>query len=141
MDPLKGIKSKVINRGIIRIRVVLLMKILTSRFSRDDIHMKNCTKNHLYQKSKSYLRKTKEHHNSKGIVIVSLDQQKNKMSYEAGSTECRGLIEAKESLIKAMGSLGTFKNLDHIQKKLRDIYNDLEQLHESRRIKESNDIN
>ncbi|MBW3041716.1 hypothetical protein [Prochlorococcus marinus] len=63
------------------------------------------------------------------------------MSYEAGSTECRGLIEAKESLIKAMKSLSSIGDLDHIQKKLRDVYNELEQLHESRRIKESNDIN
>ena len=63
------------------------------------------------------------------------------MSYEAGSTECRGLIEAKESLIKAMNSLSTIKNQDHIQKKLREIYNELEQLHESRRIKESNNLN
>ena len=63
------------------------------------------------------------------------------MSYEAGSTECRGLIEAKENLIKAMSSLGAIKDLDHIQKTLREIYNELEQLHESRRIKESNDLN
>ena len=63
------------------------------------------------------------------------------MSYEAGSTECRGLIEAKESLIKAMNSLGVIKNLDHIQNSLRDIYNELEQIHETRRIKESNDLN
>ena len=63
------------------------------------------------------------------------------MSYEAGSTECRGLIEAKESLIKAMNSLGAIQNVDHIQQTLRDVYNDLERLHESRRIKESNDLN
>tara|TARA_B100000579_G_scaffold230085_2_gene188490 strand:- start:1539 stop:1730 length:192 start_codon:yes stop_codon:yes gene_type:complete len=63
------------------------------------------------------------------------------MSYEAGSQECRGLIEAKESLIKAMNSLGAIKDLDHIQKILREVYNELEQLHESRRIKESNDLN
>ena len=63
------------------------------------------------------------------------------MSYEAGSTECRGLIEAKESLIKAMKSLSTIKNQDHIQKRLREIYNELEQLHETRRKKESNDLN
>tara|TARA_Y100001968_G_C19087794_1_gene586159 strand:- start:80 stop:271 length:192 start_codon:yes stop_codon:yes gene_type:complete len=63
------------------------------------------------------------------------------MSYEAGSTECRGLIEAKESLIKAMNSLGAIKNLDHIQKTLRDTYNELEKLHESRRVKESNHLN
>ena len=63
------------------------------------------------------------------------------MSYEAGSTECRGLIEAKENLIKAMNSLGAIKDLEHVQKTLRDVYNQLEELHESRRIKESNDIN
>ena len=63
------------------------------------------------------------------------------MSSEAGSTECRGLIEAKESLLKAMNSLGSIENLDHIQKILRDVYNELEQLHENRRIKESNNIN
>ena len=63
------------------------------------------------------------------------------MSYEAGSQECRGLIEAKESLIKAMNSLGAIKDLDHIQKILRDVYNELEQLHESRRKKESNNLN
>ncbi len=63
------------------------------------------------------------------------------MSYEAGSTECRGLIEAKESLLKAMNSLGAIENLDHIQKTLRDVYNELEQLHESRRIKESKNLN
>ena len=63
------------------------------------------------------------------------------MSSEAGSPQCRGLIEAKESLIKAMNSLGSIENLDHIQKTLRDIYNELEQLHEARRIKESNNLN
>ena len=63
------------------------------------------------------------------------------MSYEAGSTECRGLIEAKENLIKAMNALGSIKNLDHIQKTLREVYNDLERLHESRRITESNNNN
>ena len=63
------------------------------------------------------------------------------MSSEAGSTQCRALIEAKESLINAMNSLGAIENSDHIQKTLRDIYNELEQMHESRRIKESSNIN
>ena len=63
------------------------------------------------------------------------------MSYEAGSTECRGLIEAKECLLKAMNSLGGIKNLDHIQKTLLEVYNDLEKLHETRRIKESSNLN
>ncbi len=63
------------------------------------------------------------------------------MSSEAGSTQCRGLIEAKESLIKAMSSLGAIENSDHLQKTLRAVYNELERLHESRRIKESNNLN
>ncbi len=63
------------------------------------------------------------------------------MSSEAGSTQCRGLIEAKENLIQAMNSLGAIEDLDHIQKTLLEIYNELEQLHESRRIKESNNLN
>ena len=63
------------------------------------------------------------------------------MSSEAGSTQCRGLIEAKENLIKAMNSLGAVEDLDHIQMTLRDVYNELERLHESRRIKESNNLN
>ena len=63
------------------------------------------------------------------------------MSSEAGSTQCRGLIEAKESLIKAMNSLGAIEKTEHIQQTLRDIYNELEILHESRRRKESNNLN
>ena len=63
------------------------------------------------------------------------------MSSEAGSTQCRGLIEAKESLLQAMNSLGAIENLDHIQKILREVYKELEQLHESRRRKESNNLN
>ena len=63
------------------------------------------------------------------------------MSSEAGSTQCRGLIEAKERILQAMNSLGAIENLDHIQKTLLEVYNELEKLHESRRIKESNDLN
>ena len=59
------------------------------------------------------------------------------MSYEAGSRECRNLIEAKENIIKTMQSLGELGNLDHIQRQLKAIYNELEELHEIRRSKES----
>ena len=62
------------------------------------------------------------------------------MSSEAGSTQCRGLIEAKESLLKAMNSLGAIEKTEQIQQTLRDIYNELEILHESRRRKESNNL-
>jgi len=63
------------------------------------------------------------------------------MSSEAGSPQCRGLIEAKDSLIRAMNSLGAVENLEHVQKNLREIYTELEKIHETRRIKESNTIN
>ena len=63
------------------------------------------------------------------------------MSYEAGSPQCRGLIEAKESLIKAMNSLRAVEDLEHIHIRLREVYNELEEVHESRRRKESNDLN
>ncbi len=63
------------------------------------------------------------------------------MSSEAGSTQCRGLIEAKESLIRAMNSLRAIEKTEQIEQKLRDIYNELEILHESRRRKESNNLN
>jgi len=83
----------------------------------------------------------KENCSFKRIDIINRYQQPKEMSSEAGSTQCRGLIEAKESLIKAMNSLGAIEDLDHIQKTLREVYNELEQLHESRRIKESNNLN
>ena len=63
------------------------------------------------------------------------------MSDEAGSRECRELIEAKENLIKAMNSLRSIENLDHIQDTLREVYNDLEQIHDLRRLKESKKAN
>ncbi len=59
------------------------------------------------------------------------------MSEEAGSQQCRGLIEAKESLIKAMGSLSSLENIDPIQEKLREIYTELESIHEKRRLIEN----
>ena len=63
------------------------------------------------------------------------------MSSEAGSTQCRGLIEAKENIIKAMKSLGAVEKTDQLKQTLHDVYNELECLHESRRIKESNNLN
>tara|TARA_Y100001968_G_scaffold311105_1_gene332802 strand:- start:12347 stop:12526 length:180 start_codon:yes stop_codon:yes gene_type:complete len=59
------------------------------------------------------------------------------MSYEAGSRECRNLIDAKENIIKVMQSLSDLKGLDHIQRQLKEIYKELEELHEIRRSKES----
>ena len=57
-------------------------------------------------------------------------------TYEPGSNECRCLIEAKDNLVNAMSTLRRINGLDHIQIKLRDVYNELEEIHEIRRAKE-----
>ena len=55
------------------------------------------------------------------------------MSYEAGSKECRHLIDAKESLLLAMESLNNINSTDILQIQIKEIYNKLEVLHDKRR--------
>ena len=55
------------------------------------------------------------------------------MSYEAGSKECRHLIEAKESLLLAMESLSKIKSTDALQIQIKEIYNKLEVMHDRRK--------
>ena len=55
------------------------------------------------------------------------------MSYEAGSKECRHLIEAKESLLSAMDALSNINSTDIIQIQIKEIYNKLEQMHDNRK--------
>ena len=59
------------------------------------------------------------------------------MSYEAGSKECRHLIEAKESLLSAMESLSNISSTDVLQVQIKDIYNKLELMHDKRKKIES----
>ena len=59
------------------------------------------------------------------------------MSYEAGSKECRHLIEAKESLLLAMHALTNINSTDLIQSQIKEIYNKLEQMHDNRKKIES----
>ena len=59
------------------------------------------------------------------------------MSYEAGSKECRHLIEAKESLLSAMESLSNISQTDVLQIQIKDIYNKLEIMHDRRKKIES----
>tara|TARA_Y100000589_G_scaffold284711_1_gene283771 strand:+ start:209 stop:400 length:192 start_codon:yes stop_codon:yes gene_type:complete len=61
------------------------------------------------------------------------------MPYEAGSKECRNLIDAKESLLSAMESLSEIIDTESLQLQIKDIYNTLENMHENRRIMESNE--
>tara|TARA_B100001989_G_scaffold245761_1_gene215857 strand:- start:1063 stop:1257 length:195 start_codon:yes stop_codon:yes gene_type:complete len=59
------------------------------------------------------------------------------MSYEAGSKECRNLVEAKESLLSAMEALTSIKSTDLLQIQIKEIYNELEQMHDNRKKIES----
>ena len=59
------------------------------------------------------------------------------MPYEAGSKECRNLIDAKESLLSAMESLSEIRDTENLQLQLKDIYNTLEMMHDNRRDIES----
>ena len=43
------------------------------------------------------------------------------MSYEAGSKECRHLIDAKESLLSALESLSNINSTDILQIQIRKI--------------------
>ena len=56
------------------------------------------------------------------------------MSYEAGSKECRHLIDAKENLLSVMESLSAISETENIGIQLKEIYNVLEELHDKRRI-------
>ena len=55
------------------------------------------------------------------------------MSYEAGSKECRHLIEAKESLLSTLDALSNINSTDLIQIQIKEIYNKLEQMHDNRK--------
>ena len=59
------------------------------------------------------------------------------MSIEAGSKECRNLIEAKESLLSALESLSGISSSEELQMQIKDIYNTLETIHDNRRKIES----
>tara|TARA_Y100000589_G_scaffold243746_1_gene231393 strand:+ start:1001 stop:1186 length:186 start_codon:yes stop_codon:yes gene_type:complete len=55
------------------------------------------------------------------------------MSYEAGSKECRHLIDAKDSLLSVMESLSNINATENIQFELKEIYKKLEEMHDKRR--------
>jgi DNA-binding transcriptional regulator GbsR (MarR family) len=59
------------------------------------------------------------------------------MPYEAGSKECRHLIEAKENLLSAMQTLSNINSTDLLQVQIKEIYNKLEKMHDKRKKIES----
>ena len=62
------------------------------------------------------------------------------MVYEAGSKECRNLIDAKESLLSAMESLSEIIDTENLQVQIKDIYKTLDKMHDIRRNIESSTI-
>ena len=60
------------------------------------------------------------------------------MSYEAGSKECRHLIEAKESLLSTLDALSNINSTDLIQIQTKEIYNKLEKMHDNRKKSKKN---
>ena len=54
------------------------------------------------------------------------------MSYESGSLECRRLVETKENLIKIMQTIDCLNNAEHINLKLKEIYAEIEEMHQQR---------
>ena len=59
------------------------------------------------------------------------------MAYEPGSQECRSLIEAKDNILNAMKALTGLKETNKARCQLLEIYNELEGLHELRRVQEN----
>ena len=59
------------------------------------------------------------------------------MSYEAGSKECRHLIEAKENLLAALESINKINSTESLQIQLKEVYKELEIMHDNRRQIES----
>jgi hypothetical protein len=55
------------------------------------------------------------------------------MSYEPGSGECRVLITSKEQIETMLLSLGKLEGTTDILQQLREVYGQLELLHDQRR--------
>ena len=57
------------------------------------------------------------------------------MIYEPGTMECRILIDAKDKLMDMQVNLSTLDGTGEIVQQLKEIYEDLEYMHENVRIK------
>jgi hypothetical protein len=58
------------------------------------------------------------------------------MGYEPGSSECRLLIDSKVQIEAVLLNLDRLENTDHIRRQLVAVYNQLEGLHDLRRIQQ-----
>ena len=87
--------------------------------------------------NKSWIDKSNKQYGRIFNIFVIIIFYLNPMSYEAGSKECRHLIEAKESLLSTLDALSNINSTDLIQIQIKEIYNKLEQMHDNRKKIES----
>jgi hypothetical protein len=59
------------------------------------------------------------------------------MPYEPGTTECRVLIDSKAQIETILLSLARLENTEAIRRQLVAVHNELELLHEQRRLARS----
>ena len=63
-------------------------------------------------------------------MVLSMDGQ---MSYEPGTTECRVLINSKDAVETMLLNLGRLQGTERIVQQLRQVHQQLEELHDQRR--------
>jgi len=90
-----------------------------------------------YNNNLSFDKSIKQYGRIFNIFRIIILINNNPMSYEAGSKECRHLIEAKESLLSTLDALSNIHSTDLIQIQIKEIYNKLEQMHDNRKKIES----
>ena len=64
------------------------------------------------------------------LMVLSMDGQ---MSYEPGTTECRVLINSKDAVETMLLNLGRLQGAERIVQQLRQVHQQLEELHDQRR--------
>ena len=60
------------------------------------------------------------------------------MGYEAGTFDCYVFIESKEQIEKILFNLRKIDNTEHICDQLKSIYNQIDGMHELKKIKRGN---
>ena len=59
------------------------------------------------------------------------------MPYEPASSQCLGLISAKDNILSAITSLKSVDKIDHIRASLKKLYQELDEIHERRKLLEN----
>ena len=62
------------------------------------------------------------------------------MAYEPGTSECRVLIDGKAQIEALLLNLAKLENTEAIRQQLVAVYNQLEELHDQRRLERRSDL-